>query len=167
MKQILFFCAVVLFWSTSCNKTESGSGGQSSQLFRYIYNNSSWMESGGGILSIKVDKLFYGSDDTSCAYVAEGTYNNIYSDGCTYTTVKNSVVEEDQDTFIIKQELSPGTGVCGPAEYTIFTFQIKDQNTLILREWTPPSFVDSTIYVKISPVATQGCVDGTAQGMLW
>ena len=95
MKKIMFFLTFV-FLISSCSHDSSNS--DSTELFRNIFNNTSWTDSDGVIYTFKTGKLFYWGDDAGSVYYAVGLYNNIEYDGCVYNTVNNLI-----DSYLINK----------------------------------------------------------------
>lgn len=161
MKKIAFIF-VLIFLISSCDNNETNSV----QLFRNIYNNTTWTDSDGVKYSFKTDKLFYVTDNLTCTFCQTGTYNNIEYDGCVYNTVTNTVASEDNDTFSVKQITSAGVGSFCPPSSARLTFQILDQNTIEVHT-DYDGTLDSFIINKTNNVSTQNSVDATSIGLLW
>ncbi len=165
MKQLLFILTVVIALS-SCRKSENYSNSSANQLFRSKYHNTSWSNDSVGIITFQQGKMLYYSDAGQSYYYVEGTYNNIYSDGCVYPTVINSIDSEDNGTFVCRATWTSGAGSSCQGGTATLTFQIVNENTIqmINREG---NWVETTSLNKINTVSTQNAIDGTANGYLW
>jgi hypothetical protein len=161
-KVVSILTLTILLFSCSSDNTDANS----QQLFRNIYNNTSWTDGDGLKITFKTGKLFYFSDDSGCFYYVSGSYNNIDYDGCLYNTITNSVVSEDVDSFSIRQLSSTGLGSFCPAFNTVITFQVLDENTIeIITNFDGSE--DSFFLNKTNSTLSQGCIDGTTEGMIW
>jgi hypothetical protein len=157
----LFFLTLA-FLISSCNKDNDLS--DSPQLFRTVYDNTSWEGDGGEVYTFTKEKLFYIGDNASSVYYIIGSYDNIEYDGCIYDTVDNLLVLEDDDTFVIRQVTSLGSSC--PASSVKVTFQVLNANTIevsINRDGLTGSFSIN----KINNFSIQNAVDGTSIGWLW
>lgn len=161
MKKIALLFAL-MFLIISCDNNSSNS----EQLFRNIYNNTSWADADGVIYTFKSGKIAYISDNTGCYFYTTGTYNNIEYDGCVYNTVTNTIISEDNDTFSVRQLTSTGVGSFCPASNVVFTFQVLDENTIEVQTNYDGS-QGSYIINKTNNTSTQNCIDGTSNGFLW
>ena len=160
MKKIVFYLTLVLLIS-SCSNDSSNS--DTTQLFRNIYNNTSWVDSDCEVYTFKTGKLFYWGESV---YYTVGSYNNIEYDACVYNTVNNVIDSEDNDTFIIRQITSTGVGSFCPASSAKFTFQVLNENTIEVQT-NYDGFIDSYLINKTNNFSTQNAVDGTSIGYLW
>lgn len=131
MKKI-FLVLTLMFIINSCDNSDTNSQqpANSQQLFRSIYNNTTWADADGVKYTFKTGKIAYLSDNNGCYYDITGTYNNIEYDNCVYNTVTNTIVSEDNDTFSVRQKTSTGGGSFCPASNVVITFQILDINTI-------------------------------------
>jgi len=163
MKKIMFLLTF-LFLISSCSNDSSNS--DSNQLFRNIFNNTSWTDSDGVVYTFKTGKLFYWGDNTGSVYYTVGSYNNIEYDQCVYNTVNNLIDLEDNDTFTIRQITSTGVGSFCPATSVKFTFQVLNANTIEVQT-NYDGLIDSYLINKTSNFSTQNAVDGTSIGYLW
>ena len=154
----------LLFLISSCSNDSSSS--DSTQLFRNIFNNTSWVDADGEVYTFKTGKLFYWGDNTGSVYYTVGSYNNIECDGCIYNTVNNLIDLEDNDTFTIRQITSTGVGSFCPASSVEFTFQVVNANTIEVQT-NYDGLIDSYLINKTSNFSTQNAVDGTSIGYLW
>jgi hypothetical protein len=164
MKKAILLLAVISL-SLSCSSSDSNNS-DATQLFRNIFNNTSWIDSDGVVYSFKTGKLFYWGDNTGTAYYTVGSYNNISYDGCVYNTVTNLIDSEDNDTFVIRQITSTGVGSFCPGTSVKFTFQVLNENTIEVQT-NYDGTIDSYLINKTSNFSTQNAVDGTAIGYLW
>jgi hypothetical protein len=167
MKKI-FLVITLMFILNSCdnNDTNSQQSANSQQLFRSIYNNTTWSDADGVKYTFKTGKIAYISDNTGCYYDVTGTYNNIEYDNCVYNTVTNTIVSEDNDTFSVRQITSTGVGSFCPASNVVITFQILDVNTIEVKT-NYDGLQDSYLLNKTATISTQGCIEGTLNGYLW
>lgn len=164
----LLAVVALLFLMISCDNNNNGSGG-SGQLFREIYNNTSWQDSYGTIYTFssgRIFNLFYAGD---CYYYSSGSFSNVDYDGCVYDSVDNIVIAEDENTLSAKQQTSSsGTGPsCGSGGSAELTFEVLDENTMEVQV-SYDGVLDQTIIInKTAFTSTLGCVDGTQSGFLW
>jgi hypothetical protein len=167
MKKV-FLALTLMFIINSCDNSDANSqqAANSQQLFRSIYNNTSWADADGVIYTFKTGKIAYVSDTNGCYYDITGTYNNVEYDNCVYNTVTNTIVSEDNDTFSVRQITSTGVGSFCPASNTVFTFQILDVNTIEVKTNYDGS-ENSFLLTKTTNVSTQDCIEGTPNGYLW
>ena len=149
---------------SSCSK-ESGNS-DSTQLFRNLLNNTSWVDPDGAVYTFKTGKLFYWQDNFDNVYFTVGLYNKIKYDGCVYNTVNNIIESEDNDTFTIRQVTSTGVGSFCPASSVKFTFQVLNENTIEVQT-NYDGFIDSYLINKTNNISTQNAFDGTSIGYLW
>jgi hypothetical protein len=163
MKKIIFFLTFV-FLVSSCSNDSGNSN--SAQLFRNLFNNTSWIDSDGVVYTFKTEKLFYWGDNTGSVYYIVGSYNNVDYDGCVYNTVNNLIDLEDNDTFKVRQITSTGVGSFCPATSVVFTFQVLNANTIEVQT-NYDGLIDSYLINKTNNFSTQNAVDGTSIGYLW
>jgi len=161
--------AAVLFLIISCDNSNN-SGENSGQLFRQIYNNTSWVDSYGIVYTFTSSRIFnISSNAGDCYFYSSGNYSNIDYDGCVYSGVDNVVITEDQNTLSARQQISSnGTGSsCGVGGYTGIIFEVLDENTMEV-QLSYNGVLDETFIInKTTPSSTQGCADGTQNGLLW
>ena len=169
MKKLIYLFLALLIVACSDDNSDD------SNLFRNIYSNTFW-RTDCGLVTFSPDKLFYDyCSGEGCYYWEEGSYNDVDYDACTYNNVTYVIIEEDNDTFIIRQITSSGINnfndsPCDGFETTI-NFQIINENVLELTYSYISEFNDDTISFTLTKVndsfSTNNCINGTLNGFLF
>ena len=180
MKKLILLLFIPLVFS--CSEDEENTN--SNQLFRSIQQNTFWEINGDLMISFSVDKIFYHyefypeDNESDCVFSEEGSFSNIYYDGC-YYDLTYVIIEEDGDTLIAREistELSSSDSWCnneGSVQETTVTFQILNENVMQVTVdyvWNggASSEQETFTYTKTTnSFSTNICNNNASQNWLW
>ena len=172
MKKFLLLLSVLFV--VSCSKDSE----DSSQKFRSIYNNTVWVTSSGDTwITFSPDKIFsqyfFEAGTGECTFWKIGKYDNVDYDGCTYDTAEYVLVQEDNDTFIVRQTISSGTNnsngkACGNGESSTLTIQVMNDNKISMSLEYDNGYKSVQNLIKtVEAFAGNNCIEATLNQGLW
>jgi len=165
-KSLVAFVSL-FFLIISCDNNDNGNN-SSGQMFRQIYNNTSWVDIYGTVYTFTSNRIFNLLYNNVCYFYVSGTYSNIDYDGCVYNSVENLIVQEDNNTLSAREIVSNnGSGSSCGGEITDITFEVLNENTMEVQLSYDGVLEKTFIISKTTAVSNQGCVNGTQSGFLW
>lgn len=153
MKKLLILSLIVL---ASCSKKDDGPSAPTE--FREIYQGTFWLDdTQESILTFTPDALIhFGTIDNSlCADIPEGTFNDVNYFGCVFSSIVNVVEVENETELTWRQVISAATGTDCPPDSSESTISVEALNdtALELKYIVDGVVVDNIVFTKSNTVS--------------